>query len=166
MSDAGNTAGWSRSLRALASSKASIVVNAAGVEVPLHIDDDAAALLAGTDAAATVRLYLLLEQVRGTLDATVLQIYLRHPDPARSGQHGALFMGSIALYGLRRATSASPDRGMVCILDISAHDTVLRPAIARGDTQFELYVRPHPPLQTGTSIDIGRIGICIEPRQP
>lgn len=166
MSDPGGTAGWSRSLRALASSTVAVVVHSAGVEVPVRIDDDAAALLACADAAAPVRLYLLLEQVRGTLDATVLQIYLRNPDPVTSGQGGALFMGSVALYGLRRATSAAPDRGMVCILDVSAHESVLRPAIARGDTHFELYVRPHPPLQTGTKIDIGRIGICIEPRQP
>lgn len=166
MSDPGDTAGWSRALRALAASKTAIVVHSAGVEVPVRIDDDAAALLADADAAASTHFYLLLEQVRGTLDATVLQVYLRDPDPATSGQHGALFMGSVALYGLRRATSTAPDRGMVCILDIGTHESALRQAIARGATQFELYVRPHPALQTGTSIDIGRIGICIEPRQP
>lgn len=166
MSDPGDRAGSSRSLRALASSRPPIIVHSAGVEVTVSIDSDAAAALACAVAAPALHLYLLLEQVRGTHDAIVLQIYLREPDPAKAGQNGALLLGSVALYGLRRATAATPDRGMVSILDITAHERVIRPAIERGDAQFVLYVRPHPALPAGTSIEIGRIGICIEPLQP
>jgi hypothetical protein len=170
MSGPDGTAGSSRPLRSLASSGQAIVVQSAGVEALLRIEIDAAAVLASADAATAVRFYLLLEQVRGTHDATVLQVYLREPDPVRTSPNGALFLGSAALFGLRRATAAAPHSGMACVLDITAHEAVLRAvigrAIAHPNVQFDLLVRPHPPLPPGTSIDIGRIGICIEALQP
>ena len=56
-----------------------------------------------SESAPPDRVFLNLENVRGTHDATVLSVYLNLPEGARPSDHPELLAGSVGLFGLRRA---------------------------------------------------------------
>ncbi len=102
----------------------------------------------------TSRLYLALENMRGTFDATVLQIHLG----------GDIYLGSIALFGLRSASLPRSDQtsaGMTSYLDMTpqAQSTI---ESLRTDSQLRVSIRPRNELPVGVEILIERIRIYIE----
>src|SRR6185369_8315698 len=50
------------------------------------------------------RVYLNLENVRGTGDATALSVFINLPEASNPADHPDLLAGTVGLFGLRRAT--------------------------------------------------------------
>lgn len=107
------------------------------------------------------RVYLALEKVRGTFDAAVLRVYLRTSTSADE-----VYLGSIALFGLRKASSpdaGGASAGMQSILDITPQARQFGWETLPADAQLHLSIRAHHALPDGVEIAIERICVCISP---
>jgi hypothetical protein len=104
-------------------------------------------------------IYLMLENVRGTHDASVLNVYLgssEHPDTA-----DYFLVGSEALYGLRRA-SRGP--GLTFLFDITR--LLLLAALAKktvSDSAIYLRIVPDRPLPDSPNISVEHVNIFSIP---
>jgi hypothetical protein len=123
----------------LIASSSTVQVTAAGTDATLQWTDQAS-------IAPSARLSLALEQIHGTYDAAILKVFLLAPDE--------IFLGSVALYGLRRASA-----GMTGHIEVPAEALALIDPVA--GTPLQLAVRPHEPLPNGVEIAIGRIGLYL-----
>jgi hypothetical protein len=167
MSDQGNVTGLPRAPLVIASSTRPVLVQSTGAEVPLVIDRSAISLLTSEQAAyagdvPAFHVYLVLDRVRGTQDATVLGAYLRNPDTAQAGQPADVYLDSIALFGLRRASSGASSEGMQFYLDVTPHVALLQSPTLLADGQILVSIRPQKTLPDRVSIDIGQISLCAE----
>lgn len=111
-------------------------------------------------------LYLKLENVRGTQDATVLRVYANLPAQADPATTQAQFVGSVALFGLRRASvqdGTHGGAGLTFILDISDHvdQMYLENKLASGEIKISFL--PSNDLPQSTSIEVGRVSIYRQP---
>ena len=109
-----------------------------------------------------LRIYLLLEHIQGTHDATALNVYLDLPAGAQPGEHRDLQAGSVGLYGLRRASipqGLEGGPGLSFVLDVTS--VFLGLPVARSPTADALRVSilPHRKLAEPKDITIGRIAV-------
>ncbi|MGZ2749377.1 DUF7868 domain-containing protein [Burkholderia stagnalis] len=167
MTDPTNVTGSGRSLRVIAASDAPILVQGDGVAVPLRIDHAAVAALASEQAAhagdgSLFRFYLVLEHVRGTHDATVLQAFLRTQGSTGGGHSQDTYLASAGLFGLRRASADDSSEGLLYYLDVTSHAALLQRATAPVEPHLRVSIRPRQALPGGVAIDIGRICMCVE----
>ena len=118
-------------------------------------------------AAPPDRVYLKLENVRGTLDATVLGVYVNlpadHGSPAVLHAHQA---GAIALFGLRRASEADGEHGgdgLTYVLDITRllDQQYLDGELPSENLTVTLLARRALPEQA--TIEIGRVSVYRQP---
>ncbi|MBN3778180.1 tyrosinase family protein [Burkholderia sp. Ac-20345] len=118
-------------------------------------------------AAPPDRVYLKLENVRGTLDATVLGVYVNlpadHASPAVRRAHQA---GAIALFGLRRASDVDGGHGgdgLTYVLDITRllDQQYLEGQLPSANLTVTLLAR-HA-LSEQATIEIGRVSVYRQP---
>jgi tyrosinase len=131
---------------------------------PAAIQSVVARLSSAADELPTARVYLALENVQGTHDASVLRVYLGLPEDAAASQR-EFHAGSVALYGLRRASvrhAGSSAQGLEFILDITPFFKGLPPASASLADELIVSIRPHHELPAGSPVVIGRIRIFRE----
>ena len=101
------------SLLILATSATPVLVQESGTELELRRDTAAIARWAGA-RPDDAQLSLLLDQIQGTHDATVLRISMRSPegDAQQPTTLQEILLASAALYGLRCASTALPKQGL------------------------------------------------------
>jgi tyrosinase len=118
------------------------------------------------EASSRVRVYLMLENIRGTNDASVLNIYINLPEDARPGEHRDLMAGAVGLYGLRRAsirTGQTGGSGLTFVLDITP---ILGELLATKSLDLDtirVSIVPHRELQDSGSIEVARVSIVSVP---
>src|SRR4051812_38799827 len=115
-------------------------------------------------SAETSRLgvYLMLENIRGSQDATVLSAYINLPEGARPGDHPDLRAGSVGLYGLSRASVADDGNGVVgraFILEITRLIIDLVATKSLDAEEIRISIVPNRQLPDSTDIVIGRVAI-------
>ena len=114
------------------------------------------------------RVYLILEDIRGTNDAAILSVYINLPLPARPGEHPDLMAGTLGLYGLRRASIVSGAKWrfrLTYTLDItSALQRLLADNLLDAD-DIRVSIVPHPPLADSPDIVVTRLSIITIPSQ-
>lgn len=113
-------------------------------------------------AAASERVYLHLENIRGTQDATVLSVYLNLPEGARPGDHDALLAGSIGLYGLRQASvprGGAEGPGLSTVMNITALLAHLPATSGRDAREIRVSLVPDHPLSEPAEITVGRVAV-------
>lgn len=111
---------------------------------------------------AKPRVYLLLENIQGTRDATVLNAYLGLPDGALPGEHAGLLGGSVGLYGLRRASLRhDPDggSGLSFVLDVTEIFLGLPPARSLKDNEVRVSVVPRRTSSGADDLLVGRVAL-------
>ena len=110
------------------------------------------------------RVFLNLENVRGANDATAFHVYIDPPagDPAQHPDHMA---GSIALFGVRKATLADGEHagdGLTFVLDITHVIDRLHLAGALNSGTLSVVLVPVRPVPESAHISIGRISVYRE----
>ena len=122
---------------------------------------------AAAKPAAPDRVFLNLENVRGLNDATTFSVYINVPDgedPARYPDHLA---GSIALFGVRKATMANDKHagdGLTFVLEITRVIDKLHLEGALGAGQIHVRLVPMQPVPEAAQVSIGRIAIFRQGR--
>jgi tyrosinase len=116
-------------------------------------------------AGSAGHVYLCLDHIRGTHDATVLTVSLRLPEAAAAAPH-TFVAGSVGLYGLRRASVAhagSPGHGLGFVLDVTPFFESLRATHSSGTDALLVSIRAHRGLPAGSSVVIGQVRVLAEP---
>src|SRR5438874_5945078 len=111
----------------LGANNEALEIRGAGAHTIVTLTPDAQRKLAlglahASAETSPLRVYLILENVRGTQDATMLTPYINLPEGAKPGDHRNLLAGSVALYGLTMASVAGSENGgegLAFILDIT-----------------------------------------------
>jgi tyrosinase len=118
-----------------------------------------AALLLAAPPSLRGRLYLVLERLRGTLDATILQVYVGWSADARP----SLLAGSWGLFGLRMASqphAGEPGKGLDKSFDITA---LLSSAPPDAGAELSVRIVPNRPLPTPAKLVVERLSVAYRP---
>jgi len=108
------------------------------------------------------RIFLNLENVRGLYDATAFSVYINVPEGEDPAQHPELLAGSIALFGVRKATlaeGAHAGDGLTFVLEITHIIDAMHLAGALNASQLQVRLVPIKPVPEAAQISIGRISI-------
>ena len=108
------------------------------------------------------RIFLNLENVRGLNDATAFSVYINVPEGEQPAQHPELLAGSIALFGVRKATLADGEHagdGLTFVFEITHIIDVLHLAGALNVSQLRVQLIPIKPVPEAAQISVGRISI-------
>ena len=109
-----------------------------------------------------LRVYLMLENIRGTQDATVLSAYINLPEGAKPGDHRDLLAGSVGLYGLSRASTAEDGNGgpgLTFILEITGVIIDLVATKSFDADEIRVSIVPNRQLPDSSDIVVGRVAI-------
>lgn len=112
------------------------------------------------------QLYLKLENIRGTQDATVLGVYVDLPPQADGAAQRAQFVGSVGLFGLRRASvkhGAHGGAGLTFVLDISRFVDTLFVENKLSAQQIKVDLKSDSGLPLSSPIEVGRVSIYRQP---
>jgi tyrosinase len=133
------------------------------VALNMQVRDKVAASLASASFAQPPdRVYLALENIRGTRDSSVLNVYVNLPDGADANQHPELLAGSVGLFGLRIASSQTGEHGgsgLSFTLDISGIVDRIYANKAFNTGSLAVTIIPHRPLPDASDITIGRVSV-------
>jgi tyrosinase len=158
----------------LGASAGAIDVQGAGTSVPVTVHLDATvekrvtqSLAAASLSAPPDRVYLKLENVRGTLDSTVLGVYVNLPAGADTAdQLRAHHVGDVALFGLRRASArngAHGGSGLTFVLDITPSLDQQYLAGKLSNSSLEVSLLPDRKLPEKSTIEVGRVSVYRQP---
>jgi tyrosinase len=151
----------------LGASTGSLRIGERGTHTSVRLDTGVRrkAVASLTMASATTlpdRAFLKLENVRGTFDATVLDVYVNLPHNEKPDDGGTLLAGDVALFGLRRASvkdGQHAGEGLTFILDITHIIDQLHLANALDRDSLQVNIVPNRPLPEEAEIQVGRISV-------
>jgi len=142
-----------------------------GTEARASVTLDAAVqgkVIASLRAAASApkpapdRIFLNLENVRGLNDATAFNVYVNVPEGDDPASHPELKAGSVALFGVRKATVVDAQHagnGLTFVLEITDVIDRLHLAGALNANQLQVRLVPRQPVPDEAQISIGRISV-------
>jgi tyrosinase len=113
-------------------------------------------------AKAPDRIFLNLENVRGLNDATAFNVCINLPEGEDPKQHPENVAGSIALFGVRKATMSDDKHagdGLTFVLEITHIIDNLHLAGALDANQLHVQLIPLKPVPEEAQVSIGRISI-------
>jgi tyrosinase len=128
-----------------------------------------ASLAAAATAAAPApdRVFLNLENVRGLVDSTAFQVYIALPAGANPADHPERLAGSIALFGVRKASLADGEhagQGLTFVLEITRIVDALQLSNALDADSLDVRIVPVKPVPEDAQVSIGRISIFRQGR--
>jgi tyrosinase len=136
------------------------------VSATLAAVSGARAAAAGTDASPD-RVFLNLENVRGRADSTLLQVYVGVPQGANPADHPERLAGSVALFGVRKATLADGEhagQGLTYSLEITDIVDALHLSNQFDVDTLDVRLVPLKPVSAAAQISVGRISIFRQGR--
>jgi tyrosinase len=144
-----------------------LAIKGSGVRTTVRLDTDvrsrvSASLVNASEAAQPDRVFLNLENVRGTHDALVLNVYINIPEGTTPGDHPERFAGSVALFGLRRASLKDGEhggQGLEFILDITKIVDDLHLENALDADALQVSIVPHQPVPEQADVAVGRVSV-------
>jgi tyrosinase len=119
-------------------------------------------LAAPSENALPDNVYLKLENVRGTTDASVLGVYLNLPENAKPRDSLKFLAGHVALFGLRRASVKDGEHGgdgLTFLLDVTRILDELHLAKAMDVGSLRVSIVPSHTLSARADITVGRISL-------
>jgi tyrosinase len=108
------------------------------------------------------RVFLNLENIRGSNDATALRVYVNLPEGANADDHPELLAGTIGLFGVSLASKPDDTHagsGITHVLDITRIVDQLHLADQLDLDHLRVRVVPRTPLDEGSDLTIGRISV-------
>jgi tyrosinase len=148
-------------------SPAALPIRGMGASTTVKLDTTvrakvSASLSRASEAAPPDRVFLNLENVRGTRDAYVLNVYVNLPEGSKPGDHPELLAGSVGLFGLRGASSADgkhAGEGLSFVLDITKIIDTLHLNNALDVDSLKVTIVPHHSVPDQAQITVGRVSI-------
>lgn len=146
----------------LGSSQAALPITGTGSRTLIPLSPEGkqrAAMLRTADPSSRGRLYLVLERLRGSLDATVLQVYVGWGADAQPH----LLAGSWALFGLRMASlqhAGKAGNGLTKSFDIT---DLLSSAPPEAGAEVSVRIVPNRPVPATTKLVVERISVVYGP---
>ena len=119
-------------------------------------------LLEASVEALPDTVYLKLENVQGTADASILSVYANLPEGSNPNNHPECFVGSISLFGVRRASMENGDhggQGLTFVLDITTVFDAMHIADELASDSLRVSIFPDNDLSAETPITVGRISV-------
>jgi len=156
-----------KNVELLGANRQSLRVSGSDIRTSVTLDTSvqrkvSASLTASAATTEPDRIFLNLENVRGVNDATAFSVYLNVPDgedPAKYPDHLA---GSIALFGVRKASIVDDKHagdGLTFVLEISHVVDALHLAGTLNANEIQVRLVPQNPVPDEAKISIGRISI-------
>ncbi|KAF3995892.1 tyrosinase family protein [Glaciimonas immobilis] len=147
------------------------VSNTGGTPIEVTLHPDVQKRVVGSFQQASIstppdQLYLKLENVRGTQDATVLRVYIDLPVHADRDTLRAHYAGSVGLFGLRSASvknGAHGGAGLTFVLDISRFVDKLHVKNKLSSGRIKVNLVRSNELPQSTDIEVGRVSIYRQP---
>ena len=140
-----------------------------GVFTQVSVDLDAEvrntvtqSLLAAKVTAVPDRIFLNLEDVQGTQNATVLGVYIDLPAGDPPSEHPELLAGSVGLFGLRAASAPGGKhggQGLSFTLEITKIVDALHISDQLNANALKVTLVPSKPISEQVPITIGRISL-------
>jgi tyrosinase len=127
----------------------------------------AASLAAAAETAAPDRVFLNLENVRGLADSTAFRVYVDLPEGANPAHHPERLAGSVALFGVRKASLADGEhagQGLTFVLEITKIVDALHLNHALDVNALDVRIVPVKPVPEEAQVSIGRISIFRQGR--
>jgi tyrosinase len=154
------------------SNDSALPLKGASTSTTVKMDVQARAKVSASLAASSVppapdRVYLNLENVRGTRDATALSVFVDLPEGASPADHPELLAGTVGLFGLRRASTPGGQHvggGLSFLLDISAIVDRLHLGGALNADALRVTIVPNRPLPDEPDVVVGRVSVYREGR--
>jgi tyrosinase len=112
--------------------------------------------------AAPDRIFLNLENVRGLNDATVLSVYINVPEGEDPAKHPDHLVGSVALFGVSKATMANEEHagnGLTFVLEISHVIDTLHLAGDLKQNKLQVQLVALNPVPEAAQVSIGRVSV-------
>ena len=156
-----------KNMELVGASQEAVPIKRAGASTAVKLDPGArakvsASLATAAESAAPDRVFLNLENVRGTHDASVLSVYINLPEGAKPADHSELLAGSVGLFGLRKASFKDDKHGgegLNFVLDITKIVDALHLRNALDVDSLRVTIVPHRPVPDQAQITVGRISI-------
>lgn len=120
------------------------------------------ALTEGLKAVTPDRVFLNLENVRGLADSTAFSVYVDLPDGANPVEHPERLAGSIALFGVSKATRTDDEHagaGLTYVLEISGIVDALHLENKLNAESLDVSIVPVRPVPEAAQVTIGRVSI-------
>jgi tyrosinase len=148
-------------------SQGSLSIKGSGAGTTVKLDTAvrkkvSASLMAASETAPPDRVYLNLENVRGTRDAYVLSAYINVPEGSNPADHPELMAGSVSLFGLRKASfkdGGHGGEGLDFILDITDVVDKLHLNNALDVDSMKVTIVPHQEVPDKAEITVGRVSV-------
>ena len=108
------------------------------------------------------RVFLNLENVRGRADATAFSVYVDVPTGANPESHPERLAGSIALFGVSKASRADDEhagQGLNYVLEISRIIDALHLEETLDAERLQVSIVPIRPVPEAAGVSIGRISV-------
>jgi tyrosinase len=120
-----------------------------------------------SETAPPDRVFLNLENVRGTRDSYVLSVYINLPSGAKPADHPELLAGSVALFGLRKASykdGGHGGAGLNFILEITHIVDTLHLNNTLGLDSLHVTIVPNQQVGGEAHITVGRVSVYRQGR--
>jgi tyrosinase len=121
-----------------------------------------ASLAGASETAPPDRVFLHLENVRGTHDALALNVYINLPANSNPSDHPELLAGTVGLFGLRRASRKDGEHGgdgLSFVLEVSKIIDTLHLQNALDTDSLQVTIVPHQAVPEQAEVTVGRVGI-------
>lgn len=168
----GATVTAAQNVELVGASQGPVAIKGSGTSAAVNLDikvrrNVAASLASAPDTGQPDRVFLKLENVRGTREAVVLHVYVDPPGSATLSDRTQLVVGSVALFGLRNASlkdGRHGGQGLDFVLEVTNIFDALHVGNALDVDSLNVRIVPHRPLPEQADITVGRISIYRQGR--
>lgn len=151
----------------LGASKSALRIEGVASETAVKLDTGVRRKAMASFAKASMtappdKVFLKIENVRGEFDATALSVYVNLPDKAKPGKSQEYLAGTVALFGMNRASAKDGQHageGLTFILGISRIIDELHLTNALDADSLRVRIVPSRPLPDDAKITVGRISV-------
>lgn len=156
-----------RNMELLGSGQQDLPIKGTGASTVVKLDPGvrqkvASSLAMASETKPPDRVFLQLENVRGTHDAAVLSVYINLPSGAKPADHPELLAGTVGLFGLRRASykdGKHAGQGLSFVLEVTkiVDALHLKQALNTNSVPVTIVARTKVPDQA--KITVGQVRI-------
>ncbi len=156
-----------KNVELVGANKAALPISGSEAQTSVQLDAGvrrkvSASLTAAIRTPTPDRVFLNLENVRGLSDANAFHVYVGLPPGASPADHPEFLAGSVALFGVRKASVADEEHaghGLTFVLDITNIVDSLHLSNKLDVNSLDVRIVPINPIPAEDQVSIGRVSI-------